>query len=145
MPACTVRSLSTSVLLAALVVTMGCGSTATTPTTPEPASVTQVFNGSIGLNGSAFYSFTTTQQGTISFQLTKVQRAGVDVADTLTIGLGGPRGTDCSSSSAVAAGASDATLLAASQAPGVYCVRVWDAGILTAPVTFSVNIKRPIQ
>lgn len=107
--------------------------------------MTQVFNGSLGLNGSAFYSFTTTQQGTISFNLTKVQRAGADVPDSLTIGLGAPRGTDCSSSTSVTVAASTTALLSASQAPGVYCVRVWDAGILTGPVTFSVNINRPIQ
>ena len=145
MPASSVRNLTLPALLVALVVTTGCGSVATTPTTPEPASVTQVFNSSLGLSGSAFYSFTTTQTGTISFQLTKVQRGGADVADTLTLGIGGPRSTDCATSSSITVAASTTTLLSASQSPGVYCVRVWDAGILTAPVTFSVNINRPIQ
>lgn len=139
------KSLSMSVLLAALVVTTGCGSNATTPTTPEPPSVTQVFNGSLALNGSTFYSFTTTQTGTISFVLTKVQVGGVDVTDQVTLGLGSPRQTDCAVSTSVAAAAGIGTLLSGSQGPGVYCVRVWDAGILTKPVTFSVNINRPTQ
>ena len=147
MPVARFSLLPGSALLAALIVTMGCGSSATSPTTttPEPASVTQVFAGTLNVNGSAFYSFTTTQQGTISFVLNKVQRAGADVTDTLTIGLGGPRGTDCAISTSTAASAGTNTLLGASQAPGVYCVRVWDQGILASPVTFSVNINRPIQ
>jgi len=127
------------------VVTTACGSTAVTPTTPEPPSVTQTFTGTIGPNGSAFYSFTVSQQGTVSFQLASVQRAGVDVPDNLTLGLGGPRGTDCVTTTSITVGASASTLLAASETPGVYCVRVWDAGILPSAVTFSVNITRPQQ
>lgn len=146
MPASFFRFFARPALLVALIVTTGCGSASTTPTTTtEPASVTQVFTGTLGLNGSAFYSFTTTQQGTISFQLKKLQRNGVDIAETITLGLGGPRNTDCLTSSSITVGASDTVLLGASQSPGTYCVRVWDAAILTAPATFSVNINRPIQ
>lgn len=145
MPSSCLRNVSFSALFILTVVTTGCGSTAVTPTTPEPPSVTQVFAGTIGPNGSAFYSFTVPQQGTVSFQLASVQRAGVDVADNLTLGLGAPRGTDCAVSTSVTAGASSAALLAASENPGVYCVRVWDAGILPSAVTFSVNITRPQQ
>jgi hypothetical protein len=107
--------------------------------------MTQVFAGTLQPNATTFYSFTTTQTGTISFQLTKVQRNGADVPESLTIGLGGPRQTDCSLTSQVTAAAGSDLLLSGSQTKGTYCVRVWDAGVLTGPVAFSVNINRPVQ
>ena len=145
MPVLRSRVLALPALLAALFVTSNCGSDSALPTTPEPASMTQVFTGTLAQNGSAFYSFTTTQTGTISFQLTKVQRNSANTGENLTIGIGGPRGTDCTVTTSVVAAASDAMLLLASQTAGTYCVRVWDQAVLAAPVQFSVNINRPVK
>jgi hypothetical protein len=145
MPVFRSKVLALPALLAALVVTSNCGSTDTTATSPEPASMTQVFTGTLSQSGSTFFSFTTNQQGTISFQLTKVQRNGANTGETLTIGLGGPRATDCSVTTSVTVAASSDTLLSASQTPGTYCVRVWDQAVIAGPVQFSVNINRPVN
>lgn len=107
--------------------------------------MTQVFTGTLAKSSSAFYSFTTTQTGNISLQLTSVQRGGVNTGEVLTVGLGGPRGTDCTVTSSISVAASDSMLLLASQTPGTYCVRVWDQAVIAAPVQFSVNINRPVK
>lgn len=107
--------------------------------------MTQVFTGTLSQNGSAFYSFTTTQSGMVSFQLTKVQRNGADTGETVTLGFGSPRGIDCTVSNSTSVAASSDSLLSGTQVPGTYCVRLWDQAVVAGPVQFSVNINRPVK
>jgi hypothetical protein len=108
--------------------------TSTTPTTSEPFAAT------IGVGGSAFYSFNIAVNGTVNVTLTSVGGQGVPATVQLGIGIGTPAGIDCSVTSSVTAGAGTAPQLTGSFGPGLFCVRIYDVGNLPAAASFSVTI-----
>lgn len=134
-------------LLAGAVVTTtsACGSNSSTAPTAEPASTTEVWSSTLAVGASKFYSFSVPLAGTVSVQLKTLTQNGAATAELVTIGLGGPRGTDCSVSGAVAASGADTVLLSGVQRAGLYCIRIWDNAQLSKPVAFSVNINHPKQ
>lgn len=127
-----------------IVATTACGSTATAPKV-EPASTTELWSGTLALGASRFYSFSVPLEGTVSVQLKSLLQDGAASSEQVTIGLGGPRGTDCSVSGSVVAGASDSVLLSGTQTAGIYCIRIWDNAQLTKSAAFSVTIVHPKQ
>jgi len=134
-------------LLAGVVIstTAACGSNSSTAPTVEPASTTEVWSGTLAVGASKFYSFSVPLEGTVSVQMKTLTQGGAATSESITIGLGGPRGTDCSVSGSVIASGSDAVLLSGTQAAGVYCIRIWDNAQLTKAAAFSVNINHPKQ
>lgn len=125
--------------------TSACGSNVSTAPKVEPASTTEVWSSTLALGATKFYSFNVPLEGTVSVVMKSLTENGVASAEQVTIGLGAPRGTDCSVSGSVVAGASDTVLLSGSQAAGVYCLRIWDNAQLTNAAAFSVNINHPKQ
>ena len=118
------------------------------PAAPSnPGSTTPVavesFTGTLAVGGSRFYSFTVPQTGNVSLLLHSLIENGAASTAQLTLGLGVPRGTDCTVTDLVGATASGTPQLIAAVAPAIYCVRIADPGNLTAPATFAVNIIRP--
>ena len=109
------------------------------------AVTTESFSGSLPLLGFKFYSFTVPRAGTISLTLLSLREGTTASTATIGIGLGVPRGTDCTLSSTVNTGTGAVPQLTVDiEGSGVLCVRVYDTGTLTAPVDFSVNITRPL-
>lgn len=124
----------------------GPSSTNTTPTTtatPAPPAFTEIFEGTVGLDGSAFYSFTVTQYGTVNVTLTRV--SGMFVRETVTMGLGvgQPSGEDCAVTNMLDVKAGSTPQITGSYQPGVYCVKIADRGNLFAPAQFSIKIEFP--
>lgn len=134
-------------LLAGAVVatTSACGSKSSTAPTVEPASTTEVWSSTLAVGASKFYSFSVPLPGTVSVQLKTLTQNGAATAESVTVGLGGPRATDCLVSGAVVASGADTVLLSGVQPTGVYCIRIWDNAQLSKPVAFSVNIIHPKQ
>jgi hypothetical protein len=132
-------------LLGLVIVTAACGSSSTTAPKVEPPATTDVWTGSLTLGASRYYSFTVPLTGTVSVQLTSLTQNGAASSEELTIGIGGPRATDCTVAGSVVAKASDALLLTGEQTPGVYCIRVWDNAQLSTTAAFSININHPKQ
>lgn len=134
-------------LLAGVVITTasGCGSNSSTAPTVEPASTTEIWSSTLTVGAARFYSFSVPLEGTVSVQMTTLTQAGVATTESITIGLGGPRGTDCAVSGAVVATGSDAVLLSGTRPPGVYCIRIWDNAQLSKTTAFSVTINHPKQ
>ncbi len=112
------------------------------PAATQPITV-ESFTGTIGLLGSSFYSFTVPVAGNVSLLLHQLTESGSPSTAIIGIGLGVPRGTDCTVTSPSAGAAGATPQLTTSVQPGVYCVRISDLGNLTAPATFAVNIIRP--
>lgn len=131
-------------LLGGVIFTSACGSNTTSPTV-EPPSTTEVWTGSLTVGASKYFSFNVPLAGNVSVQLTNLTQGGAATAEQVTIGLGAPRGTDCSVSGQVVAGASDASILTGQQSAGIYCIRLWDDSQLSNTVSFSVNINHPKQ
>jgi hypothetical protein len=113
----------------------------TTPTTPVTSPVTETFSSQLFVNGSASRSFYAVKAGTATVTLVS---AGPPSTVKLGFGIGvrDVLGSGClftRSSEAAVAGASFSLPVDA----GVYCVRVYDVGAMTANVTFSITIVRP--
>ena len=134
-------------LLAGAVITTAaaCGADSTTAPKVEPPSTTEVWSSTLTVGASRFYSFSVPLEGTVSVQMKTLTQNGAATSESITIGLGGPRGTDCSVSGSVVASGSDAVLLSGTQTAGTYCVRIWDNAQLTKTTAFSVNITHPKQ
>ena len=114
----------------------------TTPTVAAPTT-TELFAGRVGASGSAFYSFSVIENGTVNVTLAEVGGTGVPPTVWLGLGIGTPSGEDCSTATTVNTAAGTAVHLTGTYAPGVYCVRVWDIGNLAAVAGFNVTIAHP--
>ena len=118
--------------------------TSTSTTSIATPTVTEEWDSTLPVNGAKFYSFTVDQNGTVNVTLASIGGSFVPPTVTVSLGLGDPSGTDCSTTSTT----NVSTLTAAPQvtgtlAPGVHCVRIADVGNLFAPGTFSVLVAHP--
>jgi hypothetical protein len=119
------------------------GSTTTpTPTviaTPQPT----LFEGTLDVGGSAFYSFTVTSTGDVDVMLASVTRTtspGSESDIVLGIGVGQPAATDCTVTTSLLARPALQSPLVSNVTPGIYCVRVYDVGNLRSTVNFAIRI-----
>ena len=137
------RKLAAAVLALAL---SACGgSSSSTPATP---TVTQgptpvLFEGTLGVGGSAFYSFTVTTTGDVDVMLASVTGTtspGSESNVVLGLGIGQPLATDCTVTTSLLARAALQSPLVSNVPPGIYCVRVYDVGNLRSTVNFAIRI-----
>ena len=123
--------------------TTGCSgnNTPTTPTTPALPS-TEVFAGTLAVQGSAFYSFTVAATGNVSITLASLVATppGPALPTVMGLGVGTPLETDCSVTNSVTAAPGLTAPLVNSLTPATYCARIYDLGQLTGPVNFTVRI-----
>lgn len=117
--------------------------TTTTTTTVASPTTTELFAGRVTVSGSAFYSFTVVENGTVNVDLADVGGANVPSTVWLGLGIGTPNGEDCATSATISTAAGASAQLTGTYAPGVYCVRVWDIGNLVAVAAFNVTIAHP--
>jgi hypothetical protein len=123
--------------------TSACGndsSSTTAPTTTSPS--TEVFSGTLAVQGSSFYSFTVVTSGTVSVTLASLVATppGPALKSVVGLGVGTPLETDCSVTNSVTAAPGLTAQLVSSLTPAVYCVRIYDLGNLPVPVNFSIRI-----
>ena len=110
---------------------------------PNSALTVENFTGSLPVKGSAFYSFSVAEGGTTYLSLISLKEGGVDSTVKVTIGLGTPRGTSCTTANVLTVAADGALQLTGTTNRGVHCAVVYDPGNLTADATFSLNITHP--
>jgi hypothetical protein len=103
----------------------------------------ETFSGTLPVGGSRFYSFTVPQTGSTTATLLSLKQDGVDSTAIVLIGLGAPRGTECLLIDGRQVSVDVVAQVSLSPDPGIYCARISDAGNLTGPVEFSINIVRP--
>jgi hypothetical protein len=123
---------------------------ACSPPSPPPINPTftqgvvhESFSGTLPPLGFRFYSFTLTQTGNVDITLLRLRENGQDTDTAVTVAIGLPRGTDCAAANAASARAGATPQLALELDPAIYCVRVSDAGTLSGPAEFWINITRP--
>lgn len=99
-----------------------------------------MFNSALTVGGSSFSTFTVSQAGTVTAQLSALGAAG-----PVGLGLGTPNGTtSCvltTSSASVVPG--NSPQISATENAGNYCVEIFDPGTLTASTTFSITVVHP--
>lgn len=121
--------------------TPACSNNPTTPTTPTGPS-TEIFAGTLPVQGSGFFSFTVGTAGQVSITLASLTatKPGPALSSVMGLGVGSPLGTDCSMTNSVAAAPALTAQLVNSLTPAIYCTRIYDLGNLTAPVNFTIRI-----
>jgi hypothetical protein len=133
-------------LIAAALLTASCGNddAVTTPTTPVGPQ-TEVFSGTLAVQGSNFFSFTVATSGQVSITLASLlsTRPGPALSTVVGLGVGTPLGTDCSETNGVTTGPGLTAQLVNTLSPATYCTRISDLGNLTGPVNFTVRIVHP--
>jgi hypothetical protein len=126
--------------------TTACGgnNTPTTPTTPALPS-SEVFTGTLGVQGSSFYSFTVAASGNVSITLASLvpKAPGPALNVVMGLGVGTPDGTDCAVTNSVPTAPGLTAQLVNSLTPATYCAKIYDLGDLTGPVDFAVRIVHP--
>ena len=140
-------------LVLTLLTTSGCSKnsptspTTTTTTTTTATAATPVysedFNGTVPVNGSAFYSFTVTQYGTVNISLTGVSGQYVPSTVTLGLALGKPDAETCAPTTSISTPAGAGPQITGAYDPGVYCVKVSDVGNLFSAANVAVTIAYP--
>ena len=115
--------------------------TPTTPTTPIVSeTVTETFSGDLKVNGAATHVFLVSRVGTVTIQLTAIDPAGSPV---FGVSLGTWNGTACQVVIANDAAALNATVTGNVTAATSLCARVYDAGKLTDPLTYTITVVHP--
>jgi hypothetical protein len=124
-----------------------CGGSDSPAATTEPSVIvgpqTLLFEATLDPGGFAFYSYTVQQTGNTSVMLASVSTStapNTTSAVALGMAFGTPLGTDCSITNPLTASAALTSPLVTSQAPGIYCVRVYDVGNLRSKVNFAIRI-----
>ncbi|HWF87151.1 MAG TPA: hypothetical protein VG222_19975 [Vicinamibacterales bacterium] len=128
----------TFVLLPLALLAAGCGSSNSTTTPTTSGHTVQTFNGTLQPSGSDTYDFTTGISGEVTVTLTN---AGPPSNVTLGLGVGTPNGSACTLILAQSVTAANIAQIASSADPGSYCISVFDAGSLTAPVNYTVVLS----
>lgn len=130
-------SVSSWLVIAALVAGCGSSTTSTTPSSTSSAT-SETWSSTVAPGGQSSRSFTVNSSGTVNVTLTA---AGA----TLGVGIGLPRvtGGGCRLSVNVNTSAGSTPQLSTSADAGQYCVQVYDLGTLTDPVGFALKIDHP--
>lgn len=139
------RGLLASAALLALLAGIGCGSdgTTTSPSTTTVTTSTELFTGTLTPRGSAFYSFSVTNAGSVSVTLVSTTTSKIGPAGTspLSVGFGIPSGFGCAVSTAVSSTPGLTSQLAATgSASGIYCINVADVAGLSGDTLFVIRI-----
>jgi hypothetical protein len=144
MKTATIALISGFVLLLALLTVACGGNTPTTPTTPNLPS-TEIFSGTLPVQGSSFYSFTVAATGNVSITLASLVPVapGPAVNTVMGLGVGTPSGTECSVTNSVTTAPGLTAQLVNSLTAATYCAKIYDLGALAAPVDFTVRIVHP--
>jgi hypothetical protein len=108
------------------------------------ASVTvETFSGTVPVGGTRFYSFTVPRAGLTTVTLLSLRENGVASSTIMLVGLGAPRAQECVPLDARQSAADVVPQVSLTPNPGVYCASIGDAGFMTGPAEFSINIVRP--
>lgn len=117
--------------------------TPTTPTTPQPTIFTEVFGGTITLNGASSHSFIAQASGTVTVTLTAL---APDATQPIGVALGTWTGAACQVIIANDRAVQGIAINGAIGQPGSLCTRAYDStGTLPAgtSVTYELTVVHP--
>lgn len=138
-----IRNATLPALLLALSLTgVGCSDDEpTTPTSSSPApTVTETFSGMVNRNGAATHNFNTSASGTVTATLTTL---GPDNALVVGLSLGTWNGSVCQIVLANDRATQSTVITGAVSALGSLCVRIYDVGTITDPITYEITVVHP--
>lgn len=129
-------------LFVCTVVAAGCQSDPTLPDYSIVSPVTETFQGTLAVQGSAFFSFTVGNPDPVSVTFASLTKpSGLAVATTVRLGFGQPSGETCAPITSLTTASSLQAQVLQVATPGVYCVIISDIGGLTESLNFAIKIK----
>lgn len=117
--------------------------TTTTTTTTTPPTVTEEFDGTLGVGATAFYPFTVSQSGTVTATLVSIGGPVVPTTVQVRLGIGTPDGAGGCTTATMELVNTASPILTATESPGSFCVNITDVGNLAGTATFEVTIAHP--
>jgi ABC-type Fe3+-hydroxamate transport system substrate-binding protein len=136
-----------TVLLAVALGTSACGNnsstngTVTTPTPTTPtATITDVFTGTVTVNGAKTHSFNANGAGTVTATLTTISP---DSAVVIGFSVGTWNGTVCAVALANDQAAQGSSISGNTTTAGALCVRIYDVGNLTTSENYTITVAHP--
>jgi len=132
------------ILIALALCVSACDDNSPAAPTPTPVgpTMTESFAGTLNAGTFRFFSFSVVQYGNVNVTLNGATSAG-DPSIQVGLGLGSPNAQDCRVTSSITTAAGATAQLTNVFSPGVYCVRIFDTGTLSAPATFDISIAHP--
>jgi hypothetical protein len=141
-------------LLVAALIVSACESeqTASTITTPTPVTKTDTFAGRVTVNGATTFTFATVAGGAVTATVKTVEFVTPppqpDPDNPVTVpaigfALGRVDGNSCILSVTNEQAVAGSVISAVASGAGNLCLRVYDVGSVTAPLTFSVDVEHP--
>lgn len=128
--------------LVVALVSIQCGNDSNTsaPTpAPRTSPVTETFQGTLPIQGSVWRLITAIQAGPLTATLSSTNQPSAEVG----LALGLRSGNTCLVTRDVVAVAGTTPQLSLPVDSGDFCVKIWDAGALTSPLSFTVTISYP--
>jgi len=107
-------------------------------TTPATSPQTEPFNSLLAVGGTSARTFVVPQAGGYSITLT-----GAPAPVGMSVGIPEFGTNGCLPMSSLTATANSGAQFSGSIDPGTYCLRVFDVGGLSAPISFTINIVHP--
>jgi hypothetical protein len=112
-----------------------------TPTSPiAPTIITEIFSGTVTLNGAQVHSFNTQASGSVTATLKFLVP---DPAVPMGFALGTWNGSSCSLVIAKTDAVESTVIIGAVSALGNLCVYIHDVGNLTAPTEYEIEVLHP--
>jgi hypothetical protein len=137
---------SLSLIAGAALLLAACGGsdTPSTPTptpTPTPEYRTETFNGTLAVGGSAYHTFSTATQGTLTGTLTSLSP---QATASMGFGFGTVQNGTCSLfSNAYSNAARVGFVLSGTIGVGSYCIALYDVGNLASPNDYVITVVHP--
>ena len=136
------RTFCGTVLLTGALLTAGCDNDGggTTPTDPAPR-VTEIFTGTVTVNGAITHTFTVAAAGLVEATLTDVTP---DATVQIGLGLGTWNGSNCFVTLPKDDAVKGNVVPGQVSGPGTLCARIYDpASRLTEPLNYTLTIVHP--
>ncbi|MGE0448821.1 MAG: hypothetical protein AB7Q29_04485 [Vicinamibacterales bacterium] len=118
----------------------GCGDDAETPTSPTTSPVTETFSSNLDPRGAVWRVLLVRQSGVLVATLSSSSQPSANVG--FAIGLGDST-NGCLVTRERLGPASAVPELSAEVDTGYYCVKIFDEGSLTSPMSFTITIVHP--
>ena len=113
------------------------------PLTDLSIARVELFQGTIGPGGTAFYSFNVLADRGVAMMLASmVDATGAPVDVPMVLGFGVPQGTGCGVTRSITTRVALQAQIFNGTPIGTYCVNLADAGELRGTVTFSIRIRQ---
>jgi hypothetical protein len=127
--------------LAAVMALSACSSNSTpAATTPTPVTLTDTFDGVLTQNGAITHPFIVTASGSVTALLST---ESPDATVTIGMSLGTWTGATCTVILTNDKAIQGSTVVGTASGSGSLCVRIYDVGKVTQPVTYQVQVSHP--